>query len=143
MDELLELKQYIETERYDDALLLISEMEEMANEDKLNKIGSFIVILLIHLIKQAAEKHTTRSWDTSIRASLFEIEKTNKRKKSGGYYAGSEEFSEMIDQSYSIALRRASDEAFEGSFTEHELEAKFDPNELKAAALEKLIATKN
>lgn len=32
MDELLELKQYIEAERYDDALLLISEMEEIAKE---------------------------------------------------------------------------------------------------------------
>lgn len=143
MDELLELKQYIEAERYDDALLLISEMEEMAKEDKLNKIGSFIVILLIHLIKQAAEKHTTRSWDTSIRSSLYEIGKTNKRKKSGGCYADADEFSTIIDESYPIALRRASDEAFEGSFGEDELEAMFDVATLKTNALDKLIATKN
>ena len=143
MDELLELKQYIEAERYDDALLLISEMEEMAKEDKLNKIGSFIVILLIHLIKQAAEKHTTRSWDTSIRASLYEIGKTSKRRKSGGYYAGPSEFNDMIDESYPIALRRASDEAFEGSFSEDELEAMFDVTSLKMTALNKLIAIEN
>lgn len=143
MDELLELKQYIEAERYQDALLLISEMEEMAKEDKLNKIGSFVVILLIHLIKQAAEKHTTRSWDTSIRASLYEIGKTNKRKKAGGYYAGTAEFKEIIEDSYPIALRRASDEAFEGSFSEIELEAMFDVAALKTTALDKLIATKD
>lgn len=143
MDELLELKQYIETERYDDALLLISEMEEMAKEDKLNKIGSFIVILLIHLIKQAAEKHTTRSWDTSVRSSLYEIGKTNKRRKSGGYYADSDEFSRIIDESYPIALGRASDEAFEGSFSQDELEAMFDVATLKTSALNKLIETTN
>lgn len=143
MDELLELKQYIEAERYDDALLLISEMEEMAKEDKLNKISSFIVILLIHLIKQAAEKHTTRSWDTSVRASLYEIGKTNKRKKSGGYYAGPDEFRDMIDEGYPIALRRASDEAFEGGFSEDQLEAMFDVAALKVTALDKLIASRN
>lgn len=138
MDELPELRQYIEAERYDDALLLISEMEEMAEEDKLNKIGSFIVIPLIHLIKQAAEKHTTRSWGTSVRSSLYEIGKTNRRKKSGGYYADPDEFRNTIDQSYPIALRRASDESFEGSFSEDELETMFD-----VAALNKLIATRN
>ena len=143
MDELLELKQYIETERYDDALLLISEMEEMAKEDKLNKIGSFIVILLIHLIKQAAEKHTTRSWDTSVRSALYEIGKTNKRRKSGGHYADSDEFRNIIDESYPIALGRASDEAFGGSFEESELEKLFDVASLKQDALDKLVATRN
>lgn len=143
MDELLELRQYIETERYDDALLLISEMEEMAKEDKLNKIGSFIVILLIHLIKQAAEKHTTRSWDTSVRSSLYEIGKTNKRRKSGGYYADSDEFRRIIDESYPIALVRASGEAYGGNYSEDELEAMFDVATLKLTALDKLIATRN
>ena len=137
MDELLELKQYIEAERYEDALLLISEMEEMAKEDKLNKISSFVVILLIHLIKQAAEKHTTRSWDTSIRASLYDICKTNKRKKSGGFYAHADELNEMIEDGYPIALRRA----FEGGFSEHELEAMFDVKVLKETALDNLMAT--
>lgn len=143
MDELLELKQYIETERYDDALLLISEMEEMAKEDKLNKISSFIVILLIHLIKQRAEKHSTKSWDTSIYASLFEVKKTNKRKKSGGFYAESTDFTQMVEDGYPLALRKAANEAFGGSFEDSELEKLFDVASLKQEALDKLIATKN
>ena len=143
MDELLELKQYIEAKRYDDALLLIGEMEEMAKEDKLNKISSFIVILLIHLIKQRAEKHSTKSWDTSIYASLFEIAKTNRRKKSGGFYAEADAFSEMIDDAYPLALRKAANEAFEGSFEESELEKLFNVAALKQEAFDKLIATRN
>lgn len=143
MDELLELKQYIETERYDDALLLISEMEEMAKEDKLNKIGSFVVILLVHLIKQRAEKRFTKSWDTSVFASLFEIKKTNKRRKSGSFYAESADFVQMVDDGYPLALRKASDEAFEGSFDGDELEKLFDVASLKREALDKLTATKN
>ncbi len=142
MDELLELRQYIEAERYDDALLLISEMEEMAKEDKLNKLSSFIVILLIHLIKQRAERHTTKSWDTSIYASLFEIKKTNKRKKAGGFYAGETEFAEMLEEAYPLALRKASTEAFEGSFDEKELERLIDVDALMNDALNRLLATR-
>ena len=142
MDELLELKQYIETERYADALLLIGEMEEMVKEDKLNKISSFVTILLIHLIKQRAEKHSTRSWDTSVYAALFEINKTNKRKKSGGYYADDDHFREMVDENYPLALRKAADEAFEGSFEAEELEKLFDVSALKQEAFDKLTATR-
>jgi len=52
MEELLELRRHILEQRYEDALDLISEMEEMSREDKINKIYSYGVILLLHLIKQ-------------------------------------------------------------------------------------------
>lgn len=142
MDELLELKQYIEAERYDDALLLITEMEEMAREDKPNKMTSFVAILLLHMIKQRSEKHTTKSWDTSIYASLFEIRKTNKRKKAGSFYADEAEFAEMIDEAYPLALRKAATEAFEGSFDEKELERLIDVDALMKDALNQLLATR-
>ena len=44
----------------------VEEMEEMAKDDKINKIYSFTVIMLLHLIKKHAEKRTTRSWEYSI-----------------------------------------------------------------------------
>ena len=37
MEELAELRSYIQSERYAEALLLIDELEEMSQEDKLNK----------------------------------------------------------------------------------------------------------
>ena len=80
MEELIQLRQYIETKNYDKALEIVAELEEMSKEDKLNKIYSYCVILLIHLIKQEAEKRTTRSWDVSIRNSIREINRTKKRR---------------------------------------------------------------
>ena len=86
MEELLQLRTYIEQGRYADALKLIGEMEEMSKDDKINKIVSFMEILLLHLIKQAAEKRTTRSWNVSINNCLRQIARINKRRRSGGHY---------------------------------------------------------
>ena len=55
MEELFELKAHIEQGRYIEALTLIGEMEEMGRDDKINKVRSFTVILLLHLIKKHAE----------------------------------------------------------------------------------------
>jgi hypothetical protein len=66
MEELLELKNLLISGNIADALLLVEEMTEMSKDDKLNKIISFGIILLLHLIKQQAEKRTTRSWEISI-----------------------------------------------------------------------------
>jgi len=54
MKELTTLRQFIEQGKYNDALLVIDELEEMSKEDKLNKIYSYAEILLNHLIKKQA-----------------------------------------------------------------------------------------
>ena len=46
MEELFELRSYIEQGRYAEALNLIGEMEEMSRDDKISKIASFLEILL-------------------------------------------------------------------------------------------------
>lgn len=135
MQELLDLRHYIETQQYDKALLLINQLEEMSLEDKLNKISSFIVVLLIHLIKQAAEKRTTRSWDVSIASASFEINKTNKRRKSKGYYASIELLNQLIQEAYPIALKKASLEVNEGKYSESELEQLVNFNTIRDQAL--------
>jgi len=66
MEELFELKAYIERGWYAEALQLIEEMEAMSKDDKINKIYSSTVVLLLHLIKKYAERRTTRSWEYSI-----------------------------------------------------------------------------
>jgi len=60
MEELQELRHYIEERRYADALALVDELEEMSRDDKVNRIDSFAQILLLQLIKQGAEKRTTQ-----------------------------------------------------------------------------------
>ncbi len=136
MEELLELHRCINEQRYHDALVIIEAMEEMSREDKISKIGSFIKILLIHLIKRHAEKRTTRSWDASIFNAVFEIQRINQRRKTGGYYMTRDELSETIEAYYSAALRFAALEAFGGRYDATELETMFDPAEVKHETLE-------
>ena len=126
MEELLELKALLLAGNLPNALLLVEEMTEMSKDDKLNKISSYAKVLLLHLIKQAAEKHTTRSWEVSIENAVYEIQKTNRRRKAGGYYLSSEELKEALEDAYRIALSGAAVEAFEGCYTAAELAAMID-----------------
>jgi len=135
MEELLRLRQYIQEQNYDQALTLIDEMEEMSKEDKLNKIYSYGVILLLHLIKQAAEQRTTRSWEFSIYNATKEIKRVNKRRKSGGYYASEEELQEILTDAFDTAIKRAALEAFEGQYSEVELATRIDSEQIQHQAM--------
>ncbi|MGK7944434.1 MAG: DUF29 family protein [Microcystaceae cyanobacterium] len=126
MEELIELKDLLLANNIPDALLLVEEMTEMSKEDKLNKIFSFSIIVLLHLIKQHAEQRNTRSWQTSIANSVRQIQRTNKRRKAGGTYLTGEELRETLEDAYSSALRQAALEAFEGRYETEELAAKVD-----------------
>ncbi len=136
MEELLLLRKYIEEQSYEKALELIGDLEEMSKEDKLNKIYSYAVILLLHLIKQEAEQRSTRFWDFSIYNATKEIRRVNKRRKSGGYYANEEELREILADAFDTAIKRAALEAFEGQYTEDELGLKIEPDRIKKKALE-------
>ena len=137
MEELFELKAFIEQGRYAEALQLIEEMEEMSKDDKINKIYSLAVVLLLHLIKKHAERRTTRSWEYSIWNASRQIQRVNKRRKAGGFYLSEQEMREIMAEAYPDALKRAALEAFEGEHTETQLEAMIDRDLLhhKAFAL--------
>ena len=93
-------------------------------------------ILILHLIKQHAERRSTRSWEVSVKNAVDNIADINKRRKAGGYYLGKEELKETIERRYQRALRRASLEAFEGIFDEVELAEKVDEERIKQEALQ-------
>ncbi|MGK7898280.1 MAG: DUF29 family protein [Xenococcus sp. (in: cyanobacteria)] len=135
MEELLMIRQYIQEQRYEEALELVDELEEMSKEDKLNKIYSYAVILLLHLIKQAAEQRSTRSWEFSIYNSTKAIKRTNRRRKSGGCYANENELQEILNDAFDTAIKKAALEAFEGQYKENELMLKIQPEEIKRQAL--------
>ncbi len=135
MNELQKLREKIENQDYQGALSIVNDLEEMSVEDKLNKIYSYMIILLVHLIKQEAEARTTSSWDRSIFNSVKYINRTNKRKRSGGYYANSQTLNEIIEEAYDHALQEASFEAFEGKIDARELGAKVDPDRIKLKAI--------
>ncbi|MBV5275668.1 MAG: DUF29 family protein [Lamprocystis purpurea] len=135
MDELLQLREHIEHGRYAEALILIGELDEMSRDDKIQKIESYLQVLLLHLIKQRVEHRTTRSWDVSIRNASDAIRRVNKRRRSGGIYLDDAELAEAIDEVLPSALRQASLEAFEGRHDEAELAAQLKIDELKQDAL--------
>ncbi len=139
MEELFELRACLEEQRYADALTIVAELEEMSKDDKINKIDSFVVILLLHLIKQAAEKRTTRSWDTSIRHALRQIVKTNKRRKAGGTYLSADELWFVLRDAYQSALERAALESFGGCYDADELGAMVDAAAIQREAERLLV----
>lgn len=135
MEELLELKNLLISGNIAEALLLVEEMTEMSKDDKLNKIISFDIILLLHLIKQQAEKRTTRSWEISIRNSVRQIQRTNKRRKANGNYLTETELQETLEDAYQSALDQASLEAFEGRYEADEIATMIDRNTIINQAL--------
>jgi hypothetical protein len=139
MEELLELKTLLLGGNISEALLLVEEMTEMSKDDKLNKISSFAKILLLHLIKRNAEKHTTRSWDLSIENSVYEIQKTNRRRKAGGYYLSSVELREALEDSYRIALSGAATEAFGGCYSKKEIAEMVDRDHILNQAMQLIV----
>jgi hypothetical protein len=139
MEELLELKGLLIRGNVADALRLVEEMTEMSKDDKLNKIFSFSIILLLHLIKQQVEKRSTRSWDVSIRNAIRQIQRTNKRRKTKGNYLTNEELQETLADAYSLALDKAALEIFEGRYDSDELNSLVNQNEILIQALQLIL----
>jgi hypothetical protein len=140
MEELLELRQHILEQRYEDALDLLSEMEEMSVADKVNKIRSYARILLIHLIKQQAEGRTTRSWQLSIWNSAQEIHYINQRRKANSTYIDEAELAAIMAEAYPAALKYAALEAFGGAYDEEQLAKMVDEAAIQQHALQLLKA---
>jgi hypothetical protein len=135
MEELLTLKGLLVKGDVQGALLIVEELEEMSRNDIIRTIRSYAVILLLHLIKQQAENRTTRSWEVSIRNSIREIQRENKRRKAGGYYLTSEELLEILAEAYLNAIDEATLEVEEGRYEAQELEKVINQEEIINRAL--------
>ncbi len=133
MEEILELKNCLLYQQYDRAYAIVEELEAMGRQDKINNLESFLVILLIHLIKIQVEKRVTRSWRNSISNSLLAIQKRNKLGKKS-HYIKANELDEHILNCQFEAILGAAKEVFEG----------IDYKELERLVnFEKLIVTAN
>ena len=138
MEELDELRQAIEAGDYEQALAILDELDAMSRDDKITKMMSYMRVLLVHLIKQAVEQRSTRSWDDSIAESLDRIVMLNKRRKAGGYYLDDATLSDALAETYPSALRRAAREACEGVYTVEQLAAMVDQKALLKTALQQI-----
>ena len=131
MEEILNLKNLLLQGDFQGALTIVEELEEMSRNDIIKTIRGYAIILLIHLIKQQAENRSTRSWEVSIRNSVREIQRENKRRKSGGYYLTQEELLETFDE--------ASLEVKEGLYEAEELEKLVNKSEIINYALDLIL----
>ncbi len=142
MEELETLRRLIEEQDYLSALTLIDEMDEMAKDDKITKVESFLTVLLVHLIKEQAEKRSTNSWQRSVNHALFGIFKANKRRNAGGFYLKPDELKAAIDESFSFSLQEASEEAFGGAYKASQLADMIDVDLVKQDAFDRIIEYK-
>ena len=67
---------------------------------------------------------------------MREINKINKRRKSGGVYLNQRELMEILQQGYQVALKRAALEAYEGRYETEELAAMVNEQEVLSQSLE-------
>ncbi|GET37911.1 DUF29 family protein [Microseira wollei] len=121
MEEILELKELLLKGDIKGSLSIVEELEEMGRKDIIKTIRNYAVVLLLHLIKQQAENRTTKSWEVSIRNSVREIQRENKRRKAGGYYLTREELFQTLEEAYLNAVDQASLEVEEGRYEPEEL----------------------
>jgi hypothetical protein len=134
MEELLELKALLLKGDIKGSLAIVEELEDMSKNGIISTIRGYAVILLLHLIKQQAENRTTRSWDVSIRNSVREIQRQNKRRKAAGYYLSDEELTDTLNDAYLNALDAASLEVEAACYQSEQIEALIDKNKLISAA---------
>ena len=130
MEELLELKALLLKGDIKGSLAILENLEDMSKNGIISTIRSYAVILLLHLIKQQAENRTTRSWDVSIRNSVREIQRQNKRRKAAGYYLSDEELTDTLNDAYLNALDAASLEVEAACYQSEQIEAIIDKNKL-------------
>lgn len=142
MEELIALKQLLYQGKIPEAIELVEELEEMSKSDKLNKIFSYAIILLLHLIKKSAENRTTKSWETSIFNAVTQIQRTNQRHKAKGTYLTEEELEETLQDAYESALRNAALEAFEGIYEAEQLGSMVNREETIKTAMDLILERK-
>jgi hypothetical protein len=119
--ELIDLRASILEGRYEDALALVDELEGMSKKAILRAIKSFVVRMLIHLIKNQVEQRLTNSWSASIRDSLLEIQDLNLKENKTSYYIKLDEWQPLLDSVLEAAIRTASVEVQGGAYTPFQL----------------------
>ncbi len=141
VQELVDLKQSILEERYEDALAIIDELEGMSKQSILRNLESFLVRMLIHLIKNQIEKRLTNSWISSISDSLVQIQKLNLKDNKKSYYIQPEAWQTYIEEAIERAIRPASSEIFDGNLKPFQVAQQIDKMQLKEVTQRLVVLT--
>lgn len=141
IQELTDLKKCILEERYQDALEIIDELEEMGKQAILRNIESFLVRLFIHLIKNQLENRLTNSWIASISDSIIQVKKLNLKDNKNSYYIQLDEWKPYLEEAIEQAIRPASVEILGGSLKATQVSVRIARNALLEIAQKLLNLT--
>ncbi len=128
--ELTDLKNSILEGRYAEALEIVEELEAMSRKDYIIKIESFLVRLLVHLIKNQIEGRLTNSWAASIRDSVGRIQKYNLKENKSSYYIKQDEWESKLTMNFKEAVSLASAEVEGGAYKPRQLLAMVDETQV-------------
>ncbi|MEG4235455.1 DUF29 family protein [Microcoleus sp. Pol11C3] len=126
VQELRDLRNCILEGRNEEAIAIVDELEGMSKQSTLRNIGSFLLILLIHLIKNQVEQRLTNSWATSIANSVRGIKKLNLKDNKTSYDINADEWELFIEDELEAAIREASREVLEGKLSRAQLAKRVD-----------------
>lgn len=141
MQELVDLRSSIVEGRYEDALAIIDELEGMSKAAILRNIDSYLIRLLIHLIKNQIEGRLTKSWIISIIDSLRQIKKLNLKDNKKSYYIKQNQWQPYLEEALAAAIRPASLEVLEGQLKAGEIKDRINVKILLNFAQELLALT--
>ncbi len=138
---MIELRNYIIQGYYQEALEIIDDLEEMSKKAILEKIQSFLVRLMIHLIKNQVEQRLTNLWAVSIRDSVLKIQSLNLKENKKSYYLKQEEWNDYLDEALEDGIFAASVEVDQGKYTPFTLKERVNQEIIKQTACELLSLT--
>ncbi|MBE9054997.1 DUF29 family protein [Sphaerospermopsis sp. LEGE 08334] len=141
--ELIDLRNSILEQRYTDALAIVDELEGMSRQAILRNIQSFLVRLIIHLIKNQIEKRLTNSCANSIRGSVREIKKINLQDNKTSYYVKIDEWRPILEDEFEEAIRDASEEVMNAIYSPFQLTEIVDKEQIIEQAENLLRLTYN
>ena len=113
----------------------------MSRKATLRNIKSFLVRMIIHLIKNQVEQRLTNSWIASISDSVLQIKDLNLQDNKTSYYVKQDEWEEMLEEAIAAAIRPASAEVLNGRLRPSQLSEMLDKTQLIAMAKQLLALT--
>lgn len=124
--ELIDLRTSILEARYQDALEILDELEGMSKQAILRHIESFLLRLMVHLIKNQIEQRLTNSWAASISDSIRQIKKLNLKDNKTSYYINVDEWQPFLEEAIEAAINPASAEVMQGKLKPNQISQMLD-----------------
>ncbi len=139
--ELIDLRNSIIEGRYTEALEILDELDWMSKKAILRNLKSYLVRMLIHLIKNQVEQRLTNSWVASISDSLIQIQDLNLQDNKTSHYVKPDEWEPMLIDALAAAIRPASVEVLNGRVKPSQLSEMVDRTQIILTAQQLLALT--